>query len=215
MLDEVSSLKTLDHEYIDAVLERRKLWREVTQQRWTTMAAGAGTGRVKLAQTIMSRGWRDITDETVANLHELAEVLIRTRAEHKVVTSVDQCWIYTNNLNLIKKLGAVEVLRHKEYTEAVVARPKDTIKLQNPKHAQRSFIKGRKLTPQEKQNLKNFFDNQKESIRISPSFADWFDGAFHRSQDYFFIDHTGESWLVMLALISPGLIRKTVDIIQA
>jgi hypothetical protein len=106
MLDEVSSLKTLDHEYIDAVLERRKLWREVTQQRWTTMAAGAGTGRVKLAQTIMSRGWRNITDETVANLHELAEVLITTRAEYKVVTSVDQCWIYTNNLNLIKKLGA-------------------------------------------------------------------------------------------------------------
>lgn len=216
MLDEVSCLKTLDHEYIDAILDRRKLWREVTQQRWTNIVnTGTGTGKVRLAQTILAKSWRDITDETIANLHELTEVLLKTRAEHKIVTSVDQCWVYTNNINLIKKLSRVEALKHKEYTEAIVVRPKDTIKLQNPKHTQRSYIKGHKLTPQEKQNLKNFFNNQKESIRISPSFASWLEGSFHRSQDYFFIDHTGESWLVMLALISPGIVRKTVDIIQA
>ena len=216
MLDEVSCLKTLDHEYIDAILERRKLWRDVTQQRWTTMAnAGTGPGRVRLSQTILARRWRDITDETVADLHTLAELLLKTRADHKVVTSVDQCWVYTNHINLIKKLSTVKALHHKEYTEAVIVRPKDTIKLQNPKHAQRSYIKGRKLTPLEKQNLKNFFANQKESIRVSPAFSAWFEVPFHRSQDYFFIDHTGESWLVMLALVSPGLIRKTVDIIQA
>jgi hypothetical protein len=214
LLDEVTCLKTLDHEYIDAVLERRKLWREVTQQRWQTVAGTPG-GKAKLAQTIMSRRWRDITEETSTNIHKLADLLINTRTEYKIVTSVDQCWVYTNNISLIKKLSAMSELTYKEYTEAVIVRPKNTIKLQYPKHAQRSYIKGRKLTPQEKENLKNFFQNQKESIRVSPAFQEWFNGSFHRSQDYFFIDHTGESWLVMLALVSPGIIRKTVEIIQA
>jgi hypothetical protein len=62
--------------------------------------------------------------------------------------------------------------------------------------------------------LKNFFNNQTGHIRPSPALVSWFDGDYHRTQDYFFVDHSGDSWLVMLALVHSGLIRKTVDIIQ-
>jgi hypothetical protein len=55
-LDEVSCLRVLDHAHIDDMIERRKQWREIAQQRWVT-------GRQKHG-IIMSRRWKDITENT-------------------------------------------------------------------------------------------------------------------------------------------------------
>lgn len=210
-LAEVSALKTLDHAYIDVILDRRKLWREVAVQRW----GGTVPGGVKSRQTIVTKRWRDITDETSLNLHELADLLIRTSIDYKFVTSVNHAYVYTSNLTLIKKIEALGSLTDIRYTEAIVNRPKGTVKLKKPKHKYRSYFKNTKLSPQQKDNLINFFDNQQEYLRISPALQGWLVGSFHRAQEYFFIDYDSESWLVMLSLINPGLIRKTVDIIPA
>jgi len=210
-LAEVSALKTLDHAYIEVVLDRRKLWREVAVQRW----GGTVPGSVKSRQTIVTRRWRDITDETSANLHELAELLIKTSIDYKFVTSVNHAYVYTSSLSLIKKLEGLDSLTDIRYTEAIVNRPKGTVKLKNPKHQYRSYFKSTKLSPQQKDNLTNFFDNQKDHLRISPALVGWLMTPFHRTQEYFFIDYDSESWLVMLSLVSPGLIRKTVNIIPA
>jgi hypothetical protein len=210
-LAEVSALKTLDHAYIDVVLDRRKLWREVAVQRW----GGTVPGAVKSRQTIVTKRWRDITDETSLNLHELADLLIKTSIDYKFVTSVNHAYVYTSSLTLIKKLEGLANLTDIKYTEAVVNRPKGTVKLKKPKHQYRSYLKSTKLSPLQKENLVNFFDNQKDHLRISPALQGWLIGPFHRCQEYFFIDYDSESWLVMLSLVTPGIVRKTVDIIPA
>ena len=208
-LDEANALKSLDHQYIDAIIERRILWREVAQQRWTG-------GSQNFKHTILSKRWRDITDETSEDLHNFAEILISTPAEFKLVTSVNQGWVYTNTISLIKKLKSLDYLSNKDYTEAVVTRPKDTVKLKTPKHTHRSYLKSIKLTYQQKQNLINFFANQTDHVRVAPAFNKWLlESPYLRTQDYFFIDHIGESWLIMLGLIYPGLIRKTMEILPA
>ena len=208
-LAEVSALKTLDHAYINVIIDRRKLWREVAHQR-----IGGGVN-VKSRQTIVSRRWKEITDDTVEDLHELADILIKTSIDHKFVTSVNHAYVYTNNITLFKRIVKLANIQDIGYSEAVINRPKDTIKLANPKYPYRSYLKSVKLSPKEKENIINFFSNQQDYMRISPALVKWLLTPYHRTQDYFFIDYDNESWLVMLGLVKPGLIRKTVNIISA
>ena len=206
-LDEVSCLRELNHQYIDIIIARRRQWREISLQRWTNA--------VQSNKNIITRRAKDITDENVANLHTLADVLLRSRVDFKLVTSVSTAWVYTNDLHLLENLTDLEFLMQKTYSESVVDRPKNTIKLKNPKHKYRSYLKCVKLTDEEKTHLCNFFANQQGHARISPALLKWMSERWHRTQDYFFIDHNDESWLVMLSLIKPSMIRKTVNLIAA
>lgn len=201
-LDEVNAITSLNHEEIDNIIERRIAWREVSIQRWNNGGKN----------TIMSRRWKDITGDTLQNLHDLCDILLNTSSEHKLVTSASDAWVYTNDLEFIKQLSGLKILGNKKYREAVIDRPRNTISLKNPKHQHRSYFAAVKLSLEEKTQLHNFLNNQTE-IRCSPGLAMWFDLTFHRTQDYFFVDHNGENWLLMLALVRPGLIRKTVDLI--
>jgi hypothetical protein len=188
------------------MIERRREWREIALQRWS-QANWAG-------RNILSRRSVAITDATVENLHALADLLITTTADFKLVTSANTAWVYSNNQALLKRLDRLDFLTNKTVSQAVVSRPKNTIKLKNPKHQQRSYFQRVKLTLIEKDYLINFFLSQQDNIRISPALTEFFGSAFLRTQDYFFIDYNEESWLLMLALIRPGLIRKTQSIIQ-
>lgn len=206
-LDEVSCLRELNHQYIDVIIERRRQWREVSLQRWTNT--------VQSNKNIVTRRAKDITDENVDGLHILTDVLLRSLVDFKLVTSVSSAWIYTNDIKLLEQVNALDFLICKTYTEAKIDRPKNTIKLKDPKHRYRSYLKSVKLTDKEKMHLCNFFANQQGHARISPALLKWMGERWHRTQDYFFIDHDDESWLVMLALVKPNMIRKTVELIAA
>ena len=206
-LDEVSCLRELDHTRIDYIIERRKSWREVSQQRWHN-------GK-QIIGTIIARRQKDITDQTVDDLHTLAEILLTATVEFKLVVSVDQARVYTNDSKLINQLDQLICLSNKTYTRAQISRPKNTIRLKNPKYQHRSYFKIIKLTVENKHILVNFFTNQQGHIRLSPALVDWTTQSFLRTQDYFFIDYNSESWLTMLSLVHPSLIRKTMQIIPA
>jgi hypothetical protein len=208
-LDEISCLKELDHNYITSILERRKEWREMSRQRLARHNNKPGMA------TIMGKRWREITEVTELNLHQFADQLLNATVPYKLITSVDQGWVYTNHIELIETLNADHELKYKQLSEAIVDRPKNSIRLKDSKYTHRSYFKITKLSVNEKNNIVNFFANQYDHIRLSPALTDWAAGELSRTQDYFFIDHVGDSWLVMMALIKPGLIRKTVAIIPA
>jgi len=205
-LDEVSCLRLLDHAHIDQLIERRKQWREIAQQRWIKGQRPHGT--------IMSRRWRDITEKTVSDLHALAEILLTTSAEFKLVVSVNQGYVYSNDLDLLDQLEAMPELAYKSYTQAQVVRPKNTIQLRNPQHQFRTYLGMCKLTAQQKHVLEQFLIAQSQHVRLSPALSRWIDQPFTRTQDYFFVDHDTEHWLTMLTLVQPGIVRKTMHIIQ-
>jgi hypothetical protein len=206
-LAEVNCLRTLNHGSIDNFIERRQAWREIAQQRWISSR--------QTHTTILTRRWKPITEETIEDLHQLAEILITTKEEFKLVVTVNQGYVYANDLALISKIDQFSKLSSKTYTQAKIDRPKNTIRLKNPKHQYRSYFKTLKLTGDKKTTLFNFLENQQINSRLSPSLAEWINGPFNRTQDYFFIDYNTESWLTMLNLVHPGLIRKTLQIIPA
>lgn len=210
-LPEVSVLKVIDHDYIDTFIERRKSWIEISRQRWNKIPM---IGSIKTSR-LTSKITRTITDKNVEDLHTFADILISTNTAFKLVTSMNQAWVYSNTKALIYRLANTPELLYKQYTQAVVNRPKNTIRLNNPRHTHRSYFKSMKLNSKEKDTLMTFFHTQRDSIRVSPAFSTWLDSPFHRSQDHFFMDHMGDSWLVLLALVKPGIVRKTLDIIPA
>jgi len=205
-LQEVSCLRELDHGFIDTMIERRIAWREVAQNRWHKSN--------NLTTNILSRRRREITTDTRQELHEFAEVLLTSTVDFKLVVSAHHGHVYTNDRGLIDQLSQLSGVAHQHYLRAVVTRPKDTIKLRNPQHNCRSYFRSVKLTDDQRQHLKNFLRTQ-PNIRIGPALDAWLDGVFHRTQDYFFVDHTDYLWLTMLALVRPGLVRKTMQIIPA
>jgi len=205
-MDEASSLRNLSHEEIDITIERRREWREIALQRWQRGNNTVGN--------ILGRRRKEITDKTVEDLHALANILLTTASDYKLVVSVNQGHVYTNDLTLINQLDCLDFLEHKSYSWAQVNRPKNTVQLKTPRHAFRSYFKTTKLTAEQKTHLTGFLLNQ-PTVRLSPALDEWIVGPFNRTQDYFFIDHNEMSWLTMLSLVRSGLIRKTMQIIPA
>ena len=208
-LDEVSCLKIIDHDYVDTVLARRIEWRDLHRRRQQAGPVSASFASIHTRLAIKPI----ITPETAQNLHDLVDLLLSTTDSVKLVTSVDRAWIYTNNPDLLDQVNQMSILEDKFYTQAVINRPANSIRLKRSQYQYRSYFKTLKLTSQQKTQLDQFFTNQQDAIRVSPSAAEWLAGGYLRTQDYFFIDHAGETWLVLLALVCPGLIRKTVEII--
>lgn len=206
-LDEISCLRVLDHAHIDDMIERRKQWREIAQQRWVT-------GRQKHG-IIMSRRWKDITEKTAQDLHVLAEVLLTSQVDFKLVVSINQGYVYVNDTALIDQLDGMPELIYKTYTQAQIVRPKNTIQLKHARHQFRTYFTMCKLTAQQRHNLEDFLITQSAHARLSPALARWLDLPFNRTQDYFFVDHDAENWATMLSLVQPGLVRKTMHIISA
>jgi hypothetical protein len=211
-MDEVSCLRELDHVQIDRMIQRRIEWREISRQRIVGTTKSGLIG--KQPYSMISRRHKEITEKTCSDLHQLAEVLLTSTSDFKLVVSVNHAHVYTNDLTLIDQLGDLSGVTQQDYSRAVVCRPRDTIRLKNPRHQFRSYIKRIKLTDEQKTHLKNFLANQ-PTVRISPALVTWINGVFHRTEDYFFIDHADMSWLTMLSLVRPGLIRKTMQIIPA
>jgi hypothetical protein len=198
-LDEVNCLRySLDEAEIDALLTRREVWRERVRTRWP--------------QNNFVRPHADITDSTRQNLYAFADFLKTSDVPYKMVISVNQCWIYSNDSNLLERIARLPFVNHVKYTQAHIVRPRDTIAVRHPRHQYRSYFRGIKLSASEKHGILAFLQGQAD-VRISPALAEWISTPFNRTQDYFFVDYNTESWLTMLSLVRPGLIRKTVQIV--
>jgi hypothetical protein len=198
-LDEVSALRaSMDFQEIDAALKRRSVWRERVRRRWP--------------QNNFVRGHDAITDQTREDLYAFADFLQQVTDPYKIVISMNQCWIYSNHANLLERIGRLPFVNCTKFTESVIVRAKNTVALKNPQHQYRSYFRTTKLTTAEKDRILTFLQGQAD-VRISPALVEWIATPFDRTQDYFFVDYNTESWLTMLGLIRPGLIRKTVQIV--
>lgn len=199
---EANVLRGLNHRWIDARLDQRIEWRELARKRWNS--------------SFEPQGWNEITTQIRADLHAVCQAITEFGCEYKLTVSTHSAWLYTNDPALIDHLRTFRCLTNKNYTQARVNRPKNTVVLKNSLYTNRSYMINVKLTTAEKETLKNFFTNQQEHVRISPSFRHWlYESPYYRLQDYYFVDHNGDTWLTMLGLVRPGLIRKRLEIITA
>ena len=196
-LKEANALrKELSHESIDRIIQRRRAY-------WAT---------------IPHRQYPVINQDDIDRLHRVCDFLLSDTDEYKLVFYYNH-WltIYTNSLALLDRVDTLDYIDIKNHSRVNVNRPRDTIILKNPKHTKRSYFREFAITNHEKDIITNFLTNQRDYIKISPGLRDWMKrGRLHNYVfDYFFIDYSDDQWLTMLSLVRPGLIRKTVKILQA
>lgn len=194
---------TTDHSDIDTRLTRQQEWREKMRQRWPADR--------------MNRYHSIIDDVTRANIHAMADFVTGISTPYKIVVENKTMRIYTNDLNIVQAIEHIPFVQRRRYSEVLVDRPRDTILLKNPRYKLRSYFKETRISPEDKQAVAQFLANQ-PGIRIGAGLQSWIDDGYTRysskyTRDYFFVDHDNHSWLTMLALVRPGLIRRTVQII--
>ena len=194
---------TLEHDQIDERLTRQQEWREKMRQRWPSDQ--------------MNRYHSIIDDITRANTHVMADFITAIKDPYKIIIENKVMRIYTNDLALINQIDQLTYVQKKRYAQAVVNRPKDTIRLKKSKHQLRSYFKETRISPEDKQAIAQFLAGQKD-VRVGAGLQAWLDEKrsiyiTKWTRDYFFVDYTNPSWLTMLNLVRPGLIRKTVAII--
>lgn len=194
---------TTDHAEIDTRLIRQQEWREKMRERWPADR--------------MNRYHSIITDVTRANIHSMADFITGISTPYKIVVENRTMRIYSSDLNIIQAVEHIGFVTRRRYSQIHIDRPRDTILLKNPQHRLRSYFKETRITPEDKAAVAQFLINQ-PGIRVGAGLKTWLDDGYTRysskyTRDYFFVDHDSQSWLTMLALVRPGLIRKTVQII--
>ena len=213
-MPEASALRKLTHNNIDYVIYLRRFWLS-SQHTRLIPAAGFPSGYSSLNQEMDMI--RPIPNVVVQDLYNVCDVLVAAgKSQFRHVVSGNLLRVYTNDVALFDQLLlANPTFNYREFTEAVVDRPKDTIQLKNPHHKYRSYFKRTKLEVTEKKIVANFLANYQGSIRLSPCLQDWVTQSFRYTEPYYFVDHDDTAWLVMLSLVRPGLIKKTVSITKA
>jgi hypothetical protein len=191
-LGELSCIRHLDHQLIDDIIQSRIKWRK----------------NVRHASNV-------ITDETVVKLHNLLDEILSISTDYKVVVSYNRGYLYTNDISIVDKFSVLSYLNNIKLTQAVVNRPLNTIKLKKSAHRHRSYFKCVKLEHKERDSIRDFLTAQQSDVRIGPALAHYFKGSHRLTLDHYFIDYSDPGIIVMLSLIKPNLIRKTLDIILA
>lgn len=190
---EASALRGLDPVRIDRVITMRRSFRSII--------------------TWSSEKKISITDQHVDDLHTLCLFLLQAAEPFKLVLSGDRAWVYANSLEFLKTVTQSPGTIRPRYTRATIDRPVDTIVLKNPRHTQRSYFKEQAVNPIQKEQLIAFFNNHQDNVRLSPSLVKWLQWPTRRIYSYFFVDYDHHSWPLMISLVHPGLIRKTVQLL--
>lgn len=196
-LDELSALRySLDPRVITETLDHRRSW--------------------NFRNPNFGGSWRSrgVTEETQANCLAFAEFLTQ-QTDYKMTISTDWGYIYTNDLSMISRVERLPYIRAIGLKEAVVDRPKNTLRVLSSRHQTRSYFRATRLTPEQKLSLRNFLMAQ-EDVRIGPGLNKFLsvDYKYHYINDNNFIDHNGTGVLTMMNLIIPRCIRKSVELIN-
>jgi hypothetical protein len=199
-LPAASALKSTSHRDIDLRIATRREWsRKFTKN--------PGSWHIDWDPV-------DITDLDVKNLHDMHDFLLDYRDQNKIMISMDWMYIYTNDQTMIDAVCVLDFFsKPVKVTSCKLQGESGTVCLKTPRHQYRSYFRYRKLSQPIAQSLRSYLSNQ-ESIRMSPSLQHWVSKSRWDSvEDYLFFDHDDLSITNMLALIAPGITRKTQRIV--
>ena len=201
-LKEMNCLRTLDHDYLDKILRRRREW-----------------GR-RMVRSSQPGTWHwdtlSISDIDVDNLHRMCDFLLADNRPRKLTISGERFYIYTTDLDLVKSLTDLKFLdkNQMEITSVdLISTAQPGVKvLKKSQHTWRTYLRSIVLTDQQRDSVVSFLLAQ-QHIKLSPSLALWCErSSWARTFDYYFFDYNEPALVTMLSLIHPKLVRKSLPI---
>ena len=152
---------------------------------------------------------------------EVAMLLLANKDVHKSIIYGSWIYVYTNDLTLLKDLAMLSyITRTAKYNRCVVDRDKGVVVLGKTQHQYRTYLRGKYFNDTERDRFIQFFANRPDYFRITPGLQSRLIGPVgHRfnfrhfyTNDWNFIDHHDANDALMLNLVLPGIVRKTVPI---
>lgn len=166
----------------------------------------------------------DVSEElyrhrTLNDLIAVAQALLPHLETMRLMVCGHYMYLYSNNLAALQALAEIpQFTVGTQLRQIEVNRPINTVMLRNSLYLKRSYFRERWIDAKSKEAVKNFLTRQ-DDIRLSPALKSCLDGnnVSYRGetlmQRYFFFDHNSDSTSVMLELIAPGTIRRTVPVL--
>ena len=197
-LEELGVLRNLDHAQIDRELTHRTTWRQRNPNFGGSWRGGRG----------------EITEQHRVDCHALCDHLL-SQQDYKLVIYGDWGYVYSSDLPMLRNMEQLSYLRAVGMKRAVIDLPRNSILIKSSEHEWRSYFRAGRIAEQQKQSLQNFLSNQQD-IRIGPGLQSFLDSnqKHHYINDNMFIDHDGQGIVMMLELILPRAIRKTLKLVR-
>lgn len=167
----------------------------------------------KNSQSVWHRRW-SASLQDLENLHNMCDKISSWTKDHKKVIYSHHLYLYSNDLVFLNELSQIPYLKWQEIAQAKIDRPRDAVILPNPKHKFRTYFRDRWLSQEQSFALKNFLLSRRDIFHFTATFADSlsrFRNQFHLGQ-HNFVDHDSEHELLLLNMVCPELIRKTLPI---
>jgi hypothetical protein len=211
-VNEVSTLRIRQgrmpsRDAVKTTLDFREKWR----QQW----------REQLKNNGKHYSWADdlqdpaITKNDEDRLYKLLDYFHSYKKEFKYSVSSNLIYLYSNEYSMLTELIDLIELDSVNVRQAVISRPKDTIAQKNPKYQYRTYFKDISITGEIKDALRVQLGNLKD-INVSRSLSAFLNSNKHYyTQRYFFVDYNDDKWLLMLHIVCPGIVRKTMSIVSA
>lgn len=194
-IPEAHVLRTLNHDSIDKSIWHRRQWH---------------TRSVNFGGSWYNRS-REITDEMVENLHKICDFLDQDSSPRRLTVYSDHVYVYANDVSLFDRMSHLDGVELIETVQIELSGNPGTVTLKNPQHKLRTYFRNCRLESKTAESMYSFLSNQ-SSIRLSPSLKSCAEHNYRYIQDHYFVDHDDLGTIMMLKMICPGLIRKTMPI---
>lgn len=192
----------LDTAQLDLSIKERTYWEQCS------------TGQTQYTQ---------YTEQIIADLHATALYFKNAATQLKLVfNSSNYCYLYTNSLRLVKALVAADTtdtlpITVSKVKKCVLTVAPNTIMLNDPKHKFRTYFKEITMRARVAMQLIAWLRQQQlaDEIKCSPSVELYMlKYGNYRTRSHWYIDHNSSSLPSMAGMVSPGLVRKTMNLIR-
>ena len=158
--------------------------------------------------------WGDpISDVQLANLLAIGQLLKTSSEPHKHISGYDWMYIYTNDVALLETVSQSPAVTDAKYSQAVVDLPSDVVVLKHSKYQYRTYFKSKSISTESSTRVRNFLLDRTDCYRFTPGLKYMLQTRKQMYfRDYHFVDHHDPGDMLMLAMVCPGIVRKTMPI---
>lgn len=147
------------------------------------------------------------------NLHDMCNVLLALPTTCKRMIQYDHVFLYSNRLSTLQHVSKISYIDRLQIGQAVVVYPKDTVMLINPVHHYRTFLRAKWWDPDTSARIKKFLLSRQDLFKIPKAFCQKLERPGRlATRDHHFVDHDNADVLLLLSLVCPGIINRTLPI---
>lgn len=143
---------------------------------------------------------------------DLCDVIKSISVPYKRVVYHGHQYFYTNSPEIFNLFVNFPRITHCCYTQAVIDRPRNVVLLKHSDYQWRTYFKSRVYRDHEVQQLSRFLLGRPQQFRLTPNWQTRLSRRHAYITGSFFVDHHDQQDTLLLSMIVPGCVGKTLSI---